>query len=361
MNRVSIFGLILLISVLFYSCGEDGTSGSSASFSGKIADAANITMHFEKYNMSRASHIVGSKQLGPDGSFSFDMPTSYEAGLYRFRVGQSRIIFPVSGDENAISVTGDLKQLNNYSFDVSGSPTAAKYVELMGKWKTGKIPVTNLESEINGLDPISSMAAAIAIGGKSKSFLNLHEAMYERMKSDEATSPYTKDYASYVNEIKNPPSPKQRPKPKSNQRPSKMNVGDVAPDIALSSPDGKKYSLSDLKGKVVLLDFWASWCGPCRRENPAVVQIYDKYKSKGFTVFSVSLDGSTDRWKKAIAKDKLAWPYHVSDLQKWKSAPAREYGVSSIPKTFMIDKEGKIASVGLRGAASIERELLKLL
>jgi len=364
MNRVILYGMVLLASTLFYSCGGDGASASEsgASFSGNIADAANITIHFEKYNMSRASHIIGSQQIGADGTFNFEMPTAYENGLYRFRVGQSRIIFPVKGDETAINISGTLKELNNYSFSVSGSDEMVKYVEVMGKWKGGKIPVPKIESELSALDPIPAMAAAIAIGGKSKAFLNLHEAIYARLKNDVSKSPYTMDYASFVNNIKNPPVANNRPKPAPRpKKADKMNVGDIAPNIALKSPDGKNYSLNELKGKVVLLDFWASWCGPCRRENPAVVQIYDKYKAKGFTVFSVSLDGSTDRWKKAIAQDKLAWPYHVSDLQKWKSAPAKEYGVSSIPKTFMIDKEGKIASVGLRGAASIERELLKLL
>ncbi|MCB0592877.1 MAG: TlpA family protein disulfide reductase, partial [Phaeodactylibacter sp.] len=128
--------------------------------------------------------------------------------------------------------------------------------------------------------------------------------------------------------------------------------------------------------------FWASWCGPCRRENPNVVRVYDQYKSQGFTVFSVSLDGidsrtrsrfgdeqaasqyldnQKQRWVEAIKQDNLKWEYHVSDLQKWESAPAAQYGVRSIPRTFLIDRDGKIAAVNLRGAEQIERELKKLL
>jgi len=141
---------------------------------------------------------------------------------------------------------------------------------------------------------------------------------------------------------------------------AKTAVGQKAPPISLASPDGKTYSLDELKGKVVLIDFWASWCGPCRRENPKVVQAYKEYKSKGFEVFSVSLDRSPDRWKKAIKDDGLLWDYHVSDLQHWKSAPAADYGVKSIPQTFLIGKDGTIIAKNLRGAA-LENKLKEVL
>ncbi len=134
-----------------------------------------------------------------------------------------------------------------------------------------------------------------------------------------------------------------------------------APDISLPGPDGKNHALSNLKGKVVLLDFWASWCGPCRRANPHVVETYKKYKDKGFEVFSVSLDrpDGKQNWIDAIAKDGLLWDNHVSDLQFWSSAPAAVYGVRSIPKTFLIGRDGKI--VALNPREQLEEELLKVL
>lgn len=126
-------------------------------------------------------------------------------------------------------------------------------------------------------------------------------------------------------------------------------TGNIAPELAFNDPNGKLRKLSDLRGKVVLIDFWASWCGPCRRENPNVVALYKKYHDMGFEIFSVSLDKDANSWKSAIAKDGLIWENHVSDLKYWQSAAAKLYGVNSIPCTFLLDREGRILARGLRG------------
>ena len=139
-----------------------------------------------------------------------------------------------------------------------------------------------------------------------------------------------------------------------------INIGAIAPEINLKSPDGKLIALSSLKGKVVLLDFWASWCRPCRAENPNVVKLYNKYKDKGFTVYSVSLDQNKDKWLAAIAQDQLTWSNHVSELTGWKSSAGNKYGVSSIPKTFLIDAKGKIIAYDLRGN-DLEKQLSEIL
>jgi peroxiredoxin len=145
-----------------------------------------------------------------------------------------------------------------------------------------------------------------------------------------------------------------------NFNPGPPSVGEMAPDIELANREGVMEKLSDLRGKVILIDFWASWCGPCRHENPTVVKAWNRFSPKGFTVFSVSLDQAKDKWLAAITKDGLVWNNHVSDLRGWQSAGAKAYRVNSIPATFLIDKDGKIIAKNLRGPA-LEQKLEELL
>jgi thiol-disulfide isomerase/thioredoxin len=137
------------------------------------------------------------------------------------------------------------------------------------------------------------------------------------------------------------------------------DVGGIAPEVNLPTPDGKMVSLLSLRGKYVLLDFWASWCGPCRAENPNVVAAYNKYKNKNFIVYSVSLDNNRDAWMKAAKDDGMNW-IHVSDLKGWESVAARAYNIESIPSNFLLDPTGKIIARDLRGDA-LEQQLQSIL
>jgi thiol-disulfide isomerase/thioredoxin len=145
-----------------------------------------------------------------------------------------------------------------------------------------------------------------------------------------------------------------------------LNLGNKAPEIALRNLKDSIIPLSSIKGKIVLIDFWASWCGPCRYENPIVVQAYNKFKDKkfkggnGFTIYSVSLDTDKNRWKQAIDSDQLSWVYHVSDLKAWGSEVVPKYAIQGIPTNVLINDQGIIIDKNLRGAA-LEQALNKLL
>ena len=188
---------------------------------------------------------------------------------------------------------------------------------------------------------LASIIAYVDLGSSANSNIELFKLLYSKQKSKNPNNAIVKEIESIV---ENP-----------------IEVGKMAPEIELPGVDGKNIKLSSLKGKVVLIDFWASWCRPCRMENPNVVKAYNLYRDKGFTVYSVSLDANEASWKGAIGADELVWPYHVSSLKQWNCPVAKEYRVRGIPYSVLIDKDGKILALSLRGEELINKltEVLK--
>jgi thiol-disulfide isomerase/thioredoxin len=186
---------------------------------------------------------------------------------------------------------------------------------------------------------VSSFAALAAIQQlQPEEFLSTFIKLDEGLFAKYPNSAYIKSFHAQV----------------SNQK--KLTMGTEAPEINALTPDGKNLALSSLKGKIVLVDFWASWCGPCRAENPNVVKAFKKYNPKGFDIFSVSLDTDKNKWAAAIAKDGLLWKNHVSDLKGWQSPFVQLYNFNGIPYNVLLDKKGNIIAKNLRGE-DLEKKL----
>lgn len=345
--------IFVCMSVLVLQCAPPD---NSTTISGQIDGAANLGILLEKVTPAAPNKAISNVTADANGSFEMKLD-GIEPGLYILQVGAQKPMLVFNGNEKNVHIRAGVRDLGVNNYNITGSREAHIYQSFISKYPNGKIPEVEVK---NFVDTTSSSMAGMFLAFtrlRIESNKMTFDKITERFASDYPRSPYIVGYNSLVEQAR-----LQAEQKKARDAMSKIKVGESAPDIALPSPDGKVYKLSDLRGQIVLLDFWASWCKPCRINNPQLVRTYNKYKDKGFTVYSVSLDrqGQEKRWADAIKKDNLTWEYHVSDLKFWQSAPAQTYGVKGIPKTFLIDKEGKIAAINQKGPrldAAIDRLL----
>ena len=334
---------------------QDNTPQNSGNFvlSGAIADAAvgqNVEIVTIPYDNSKPVSIAKTKIL-PNGQFKINWKHPGK-GVYSLKLSQQQqLIFLLDGTEKNVDFSVPKGGFRSLAIGVKGSDINRRYYEIMQGVINKTMNASTLQKSIRE-EKSPLVASLIALQTqKDANLIDLHRSVQKRLAAvpNLDKKRYIDAYAAYIASMER----------QLNQ--AVIKVGAMAPDLAYKNPDGKIMKLSDLRGKLVLLDFWASWCGPCRRANPHVVEIYHKYKNKGFTVFSVSLDGdkrgSTDpnvikmhkeRWVNAIKKDGLVWPNHVSDLKSWNSEASAKYGVTSIPATFLIGRDGRIKAINPR-------------
>lgn len=317
---------------------------------------------------------IAKTQADAQGNFTLKSETSIEPGIYQITIGDLKMFSVLTEEDKKIEIAGEKSKLNAFEFTFkNASPAANEFRTFSNMIVTERRELPEIKKAVEGIqDPLCAMSASILLFRGHPDYLDLYKNIAERLKAKYPKSSYNAMMEKVILEGSN--------QDKLKAQATESWIDKPAPDIKLPDPEGNMLSLSSLRGKVVLLDFWASWCGPCRKSNPKLVEMYHRHKSKGFTIFSVSLDGLPDaevsnippgeqqnlrnkmsksRWTEAIKADRLDWQYHVSELRKWDSDVARTYGVNSIPRAFLIDKEGIIRAMG--SAESMEAKIQELL
>jgi thiol-disulfide isomerase/thioredoxin len=370
----SILVLAAVLSLLLApGCSSKNTTDPNSSrtvISGKIEGGDGEMLFINKINRRKVGEIFDTIMIGEGGVFSHQVNAPLKMDYYVLTNNKRNQVFLITDSTENVTLNANYNTLNKPS-EITGSPNTSVYHELFDIVSTHKKNVLGIEnkikkakkldeklvlgkekqtikkqfkSDLHGYITGNSSSPGIAAFFDALDFTTEMELSSTIINNLAKTVPYSNYYKAREASVKD-----------FNQRnrssAQSSDVGKVAPNIELNDPDGVKKTLNELRGKVVLIDFWASWCGPCRRENPNVVSAYKKYNEAGFEVFSVSLDSDRSKWLAAIEKDGLVWDYHVSDLKKWATPYKDIYKFSGIPHTVLVDRDGNIIQTKIRGGA----------
>lgn len=363
-------GLFILSLVTFACSSED--SSKLVTINGKLENSKGDTIYLEELSTT-SINIKDSAVVDKNGEFEIRVKVP-QIGFYRLKTKPNNFLILVLDSLDKVQMKADASNLAQ-TYTVEGS----KNSKLVWELNKHQVNIYNTQDSLQKIYlKYQNNPIADSIGKElENSFNTVLQSFQENVRTFIRKNPTEfasllgienldaeKDFALYQQVEKNlskryPNSEYIKSLSRRVSEMNKLNIGTLAPEIRLQDTKRNFFSLSSLKGKIVLIDFWASWCKPCRAENPNVVKLYEKYKGKGFEILGVSLDKDQDAWLKAIEEDKLVWK-HVSDLAFWNSIVVQLYNITGIPYTVLIDKEGKIIAKNLRGT-ELENKLEEIL